>query len=468
MRLKIKRRPLRQLQRDALARFHGERSAFFAMAMRLGKTLTCIRWALKEKRPGPVVIVAPKTVLYSWEKELAAEYLIPRTLSGLIPARVEAFQKIKGEAWILTNYEVFLSPDFVKAFEKCPPAVLILDESTRIKGHKAKTTQALLRVCDLVRHKACLSGLPSPQSLEDLWPQLAFLHDGRWMGCAGFYRWRKKNTVIDPTSYGEKGRVFLPAQGKRVIDAFQASAFCCTLQQAADHYGMEMPEKIYSQRRGELSQEERKGYAHILKTMEIPRGRFEPLSRRLREWEGPDPLGQKYEADHAIVCLTWLRMLPGFLPSSWKYSELVEIAKELGTEKLVVWFAFSGEIAQAKKRLALEGIKAGELHGDTSEKERRKVLGAFDEGLRVLLIQEKLGQFGLNLAKASTALYFSNSYSLEERAQSEDRIFLPGKRNLLIIDLVTKGTVDDEILDTLKAKRKTSARTLARQVLGEH
>ena len=61
------------------------------------------------------------------------------------------------------------------------------------------------------------------------------------------------------------------------------------------------------------------------------------------------------------------------------------------------------------------------------------------------------------MAKSNVAIYYSNSYSLEERIQSEDRIEHPIKKSsLLFIDLITKNTVDEDVIKTLKIKNLDS------------
>ena len=69
----------------------------------------------------------------------------------------------------------------------------------------------------------------------------------------------------------------------------------------------------------------------------------------------------------------------------------------------------------------------------------------------------KCGKFGLNLSSSSTAIYFSNGFSHEDRAQSEDRIEHTEKNEpLLFIDLVTRGSSDQRILNLLNQKVKQS------------
>ena len=71
--------------------------------------------------------------------------------------------------------------------------------------------------------------------------------------------------------------------------------------------------------------------------------------------------------------------------------------------------------------------------------------------------------FGLNLQVANTVIYYSNSYNLEHRLQSEDRCHRIGqKKNVHYIDITTLGTVDNKIIKSLKAKKD-----IATQVMGD-
>ena len=77
--------------------------------------------------------------------------------------------------------------------------------------------------------------------------------------------------------------------------------------------------------------------------------------------------------------------------------------------------------------------------------------------------QPKTGGFGITLTAANTVIYFSNSYDLEIRLQSEDRAHRIGQQNkVTYIDLVSPGTIDDKILTALRNKIN-----IAGQVLGE-
>ena len=60
-------------------------------------------------------------------------------------------------------------------------------------------------------------------------------------------------------------------------------------------------------------------------------------------------------------------------------------------------------------------------------------------------------------------IYFSNSFDLEKRLQSEDRAHRIGQtKNVTYIDLMSPNTVDEKIVKALRAKIN-----IATQVLGE-
>jgi SNF2 family DNA or RNA helicase len=81
------------------------------------------------------------------------------------------------------------------------------------------------------------------------------------------------------------------------------------------------------------------------------------------------------------------------------------------------------------------------------------------------VIQQKCGRYGLNLACADTAYYFSNSLELEDRVQSEDRLVHPTKTTPAnIVDLTTVDTVDEYIRAGLREGLKTS-RSILQKVL---
>jgi SNF2 family DNA or RNA helicase len=109
---------------------------------------------------------------------------------------------------------------------------------------------------------------------------------------------------------------------------------------------------------------------------------------------------------------------------------------------------------------------AATYYGDTAADERPKIVDRFQDPnseLRFFIGQPKTGGYGLTLTEAQTVIYYSNSYDLEVRLQSEDRAHRIGQKgSVTYIDLMAPKTVDEKIVEALRNKID-----IATQVLGE-
>jgi SNF2 family DNA or RNA helicase len=70
---------------------------------------------------------------------------------------------------------------------------------------------------------------------------------------------------------------------------------------------------------------------------------------------------------------------------------------------------------------------------------------------------------GITLTAADTVVYYSNSYNLEHRLQSEDRAHRIGQdKKVVYIDIICPGTIDSKIVKALRDKKN-----IAQQVMGD-
>ena len=61
-------------------------------------------------------------------------------------------------------------------------------------------------------------------------------------------------------------------------------------------------------------------------------------------------------------------------------------------------------------------------------------------------------------------MYYANDFNLETRVQSEDRAHRIGQRNnVTYIDLITEGTIDENIVKSLRAKIDIGAKVLGEE-----
>ena len=140
------------------------------------------------------------------------------------------------------------------------------------------------------------------------------------------------------------------------------------------------------------------------------------------------------------------------------YLSYRNLAEEGGPE-------FSEE--QVKAIAAKFGEKSvASYYGKTPQDDRQKIIDKFqdpDSELRYFISNPQTGGRGITLTEASTMIFYSNSYDLELRVQAEDRIHRIGQdKSCTYVDLVSKDTVDEKILQNLLSKVKIS-----NEVLGE-
>lgn len=414
------------------------------MEMRLGKSLVAIRWArYRHPRRGRVLVVTPLSVIPSWHDELVREQ-IPATRIYVVRGTARQRRQLARPAvpgWFLVNYETVLAdPQLVQY----PWDAIILDESTRIRNPKAKITKLLLRHTGHIPDRAILTGMPNPESHMDFFCQMQFLY-GTFLDCTNFWVFRKRYFYADQFGYNWVPRYNTVDRIKRTV---HDTCFVRTRAQTAI------------------------GGTKIYETRNIPATPEQLRATRtiMRDYAYGD-LQTKWATTRTL----WLaRVAGGFPPnvndptvlSNKKIQEVLSLLKtELRGQPVVIWFRFNRELHAVVRALVEHKYRVRAITGATPAEERGMIRRLFQSGqLDCLCLQIKTGKFGLDLSRASTAIYYSNSYEYEERAQSEDRIVHPTTRHpLLLIDLVTEKSADEAIVKELKRKHR-SARFLMQAV----
>jgi SNF2 family DNA or RNA helicase len=105
-------------------------------------------------------------------------------------------------------------------------------------------------------------------------------------------------------------------------------------------------------------------------------------------------------------------------------------------------------------------------YGDTAADCRQEIVEKFQDpesDLRFFVGNPRTGGYGLTLTAANLVVYYSNSFDLEVRLQSEDRAHRIGQTSkVTYVDFITVGTVDEHIVKALRNKIN-----IASEVLGE-
>ena len=432
-------RELMDHQKTGFARFADCDAAALLMEMRLGKTLLVIRWALHRLRQRGVanpriLVVAPSTPLVSWMHELDTEgepWVLARGAAKQRSAAVAAAR------WTLTTYDcVWRTPEVsTTAWD-----AVILDESTAVKNTKAKVTKYVLKNLTTAPVRAILTGEVEPQGLQDVWSQMAFVSGGAFMGFNNFWKWRDAAMYRAGFAWEVK-----PVWRPKIKAAVHAMAYVLTRKQAGIG-----SKKIPEIRSREMDPQAARLYREVVRTWSVP----------------------GVETKHAVVVTTWLRRIagghaPGCALPCWKYQEVLNLLQgDLRGESVVIWFAFNRELARLWRMLKETDISATWIAGEVKMPERRRRLALFQAKKRtVMLAQIKCARMGTDMSAADTEIYFSTTYSFEDRRQSEDRIEHPKKKDtLLVVDLVTQNSVDEDVQEAMRVRRADSA-WFARKVM---
>ena len=102
------------------------------------------------------------------------------------------------------------------------------------------------------------------------------------------------------------------------------------------------------------------------------------------------------------------------------------------------------------------GDQAVSYHGDVSPDARVHAIERFqnDPKIRYFVGTPQAGGTGITLTAAEYAIYYSNSFDLEQRLQSEDRCHRIGtKTNVTYIDIECQKSIDSKIIKALRDKK---------------
>ena len=442
--MKIRRPPYREFlphQRTAYRYARRRDQIALFMEMRLGKSMVAVRW-IKQKvvRHTPqarILVMCPTSAFEGWMRELHAEHVPADHVHWLQGTTAERYNQaqVGGPGWYLINYEAVLRLGVRFAILEWD--AVIVDESSKIRNPRAGITKLLNKAYTGITYRAVLTGLPNPESPMDYFEQMRFLY-GTFLGFRSFWHFRY-------ALFSQVGYDWTPKSGvrDRIKNAVHEQAHVLTAKQAkiGNRY-------IYEARYVDPTAEIRKYMSQVKKDF-----RFEAM-----------------ETKWATTREIWLARLAGGFSPDQEHPRMISDAKikelwslmtgELKGQQLVIWFRFNEEVLEVAKFLASRGIDTGVMMGSTTQQVRLELQQWFRAGrIQVLLMQIHTGKggMGLDLSPASTAIYYSNAYEYEVRAQSEKRIEHPTKiasAGLLIIDVLTRGTIDEDAYAVIREKKR--------------
>lgn len=411
-------------------------TACLMLEMGLGKTVITLTalWdlILDSFEVRRVLIIAPLRVAeHTWQEELKKwQHLSGLTLSVVVGSDKERRAALRKPAFLYTlNREnvVWLIDNKLFDFD-----MVIIDELSSFKSYQSKRFKALRRVQASTKRMVGLTGTPG--NLMDLFSEIGILDGGKRLG--RFITGVRDQYFLPDKRNGQVVFSYKPKEGAE--DAIYDRISDMTISMKALDY-LQMPERIDHEVLVEMDLKEKELYQTFkqelvvsLKDQVIDALNSASLSNKLLQLAN----GSVYGEEGAVLPF-----------HDKKLDVLEEMVEAMQGKPLLVAYWFKHDLQRLKERFK-------EARTITSS----QAIDDWNQGkISIGLIHPASSGHGLNLqAGGSTICWFGLTWSLELYQQLNARLWRQGQKETVVIHhLITKGTIDEEVMKRLKTKTVT-------------
>lgn len=412
--------------------------------MGLGKTVTTLT-AVKDLKYNrfevrKVLVIAPKKVAEgTWTKEKDkwdhTRMLRVSQVLGSQAKRIRALN-MPADLYIINRENVVWLVDYYR--NAWPFDMVIVDESSSFKSHKAKRFKALASVGGLISRMVELTGTPSPNGLEDLWAQVYLLDGGERLG-QRYTQFRER--YFQPDRRGPDGMVYsYEAKPGTQESILQKISDICISMKAEDY--LQLPDITYHEIPVELDPKAKKAYLELERKMvlELPEDEEEisvasaaALSNKLLQLGN----GAIYDEDRQYHEI-----------HNCKIEAFLELIESLQGKPALVFYNFQHDRIRMLKALEKMKLRVRELK--TTQDEDDWNAGKID----VLLTHPASSAYGLNLQQGGNhVVWFGLTWNYELYTQANKRLHRQGQQEKVIVHhLICSGTRDEDVMDALQRK----------------
>lgn len=387
-----------------------------------------------------VLIVAPKKVAEAtWQKEAKKwdhlKHLRFSTVLGSQTKRIRALNT-PADVWVINRENI---PWLVEYYRNAWPFdMVVLDESSSFKSHKAKRFKSLTWVRHSINRLVELTGTPAPNGLLDLWAQVYLLDEGKRLGTK-ITHFRER--YFDPDQRGRD--VVYSYKPKEGADAVirQLIGDICVSMKAEDYISLpdcvynDIPVVLDSKAAGAYKKLEAEALLQVDEST-IDAGSAAVLSNKLLQLCN----GAVYDEQRQPVEI-----------HRCKIEAFLEAVESLQGQPVLVFYNFQHDLDRLTQALAGSGLRVRRLTGPADETAWN------NREIDILLAHPASCAYGLNLqAGGNHVIWFGLNWSLELYQQANKRLHRQGQSEKVIIHhLVVQGGVDEDVVTALQAKGDT-------------
>ena len=409
--------------------------------MGLGKTIQVIYYIkqmLKDNPTSKFLIVVPTSLAYNWEHEFDsfASQIKKAICIGSKEKRKHILKDLNKINVIITTYGLLREDEEI--YENLNFNTMIIDEAQNIKNNHAGITKVVKSI--KAETKFALTGTPLENSILELWSIFDFIMPGY---LANLTKFQSKYKIKD---FDEDSEILIKGLSKQ-INPF-------ILRRKKSDVVKELPEKLINEIYIDLKDEQKKLYVAELNRVK------EEMDKIIKE-EGMNKarfLILQLLTKLRQICIDPSIVYDNYSDGSNKIEQLENIVSEYtkNNHKVLIFSSFKTALNIVKEKLNNAKIKTYMIDGSVPAKTRIEMVDNFNENddIKVFLIMLKSGGTGLNLASADVVIHLDLWWNPQAENQATDRAHRIGQTNTVeVIHLITKGTIEEKILELQNKKR---------------
>lgn len=442
-----------------------------------GKTGTSILMArqkyLKEGRLLRTLVVSPPVTLENWRNEWGLWSKVPQSsihvLDQATGAKKVAYfnnnvgNKLDGSI-VVTNYEAFtVNENLFKSIQRWSPELIIFDECHYLKSHNSRRTKACVMLSDKCEYIIMLTGTPILNKVTDIFSQFKILDKGVTFG-TNFYVFQSKYMYDANAGWAGKPGHFPdyranPSTYPELQEKIYKKGMRVLMKDCID-----LPPLIKLKELVPFGSEQKKAYDEMEKNL------IAFVNTKSNESEA-------VVAQMAMTkALRMLQIASGYVETEQgtvhefkdnpKLDRLEEMLDEVARDnKVIIWCSYRHNYVMVERICKKLGLKYVFLTGDQNTKQKGESIEAFnkDPSVNAIIANRASGGVGCNLTAASYSYVYSRNFSLAEELQSEARNYRGGSQihdRIVKVDLATKDSLDEQVLEALSNKHDVSKQIL--------
>lgn len=409
--------------------------------MGLGKTIQVIYYIkqmLKDNENNKFLIVVPTSLAYNWDHEFDSfgSNIKRKICVGNKDKRIKMLRNLNDTNVIITTYGLLREDE--ELYNNLNFNTMVIDEAQNIKNNMAGITKVVKKVN--AETKFALTGTPLENSILELWSIFDFIMPGY---LASLTKFQGKYKIKD---FDEDSEILIKGLSKQ-INPF-------ILRRKKQDVVKELPDKLINDIYIELKDEQKKLYVAELE-------RVKEEMEKIIETEGMNKarfLILQLLTKLRQICIDPSIVYDNYKDGSNKLEQLESIVNEYikNNHKILIFSSFKTALNIVKEKLNKAKIKTYMIDGSVPAKDRIEMVDNFNnnDDVKVFLIMLKSGGTGLNLATADVVIHLDLWWNPQAENQATDRAHRIGQKNTVeVIHLITKGTIEEKILELQNKKR---------------